>query len=136
MMKQILLIAGLSAMMIIGTSCNNNKGQIMWQDVGECMGGDVTGGGSGANMSEERTWNNPSEIAEVNFDITASKKGELRVTLTDASGNVVFDHAINKDSGDDTFSGTSKSGTPGQWTIKVTLKKFKGDGSFSVCPVN
>ena len=117
-MKQILLIAGLSTMMLIGTSCSNNKGQIMWQDVGDCMGGDVTGGGTGANMSEERTWNNPSNIAEVNFDITASK------------------NAINKDSGDDSFSGTSQSGTPGEWTIKVTLKKFKGDGSFSVCPVN
>ncbi|NPA33731.1 MAG: hypothetical protein GXO48_02250 [Chlorobi bacterium] len=136
MMKQILLTAGLTTMLLIGTSCGSGNGQIMWQDVGECIGGDVTGGGAGANLSEERLWQNPSELAEVNFDLTTANKGELRITITDASGNVVFDHGLTKDSGDDTFSGTTKSGTPGQWTVKVTLKKFKGDGSFSVCPVN
>ncbi len=118
------------------TGCSSEKNaQIMWQDVGDCMGGDVTGGGlRGGTKEETRSWYNYRARAEVNMDITAAGKGTLTVILKDANGNEVFSQTLSRKSGDDTFSGVSTSGTPGTWTITVRVEKFKGDGSFSVCP--
>ncbi len=118
------------------TGCSSEKNaQIMWQDVGDCMGGDVTGGGlRGGTKEETRSWYNRRMRAEVNMDITAAGKGTLTVTLKDADGNEVFRQTLSRKSGDDSFSGVSAMGTPGTWTITVRVEKFKGDGSFSVCP--
>lgn len=124
--------------LLVLPACNREKNaQIMFDDQGDCLGGTVTGGGlSGGTKTESRSWYNSRSTAEVNMDITSVRKGELTVELKDASGNVVFSHTLTEDAGDDTFSGLTQAGVPGTWTVTVSVRKLKGDGSFSVCPGN
>jgi hypothetical protein len=68
------------------------------------------------------------------MDITAAKGGSFRLVMADADGNVVSDQTLTRGVGDDSKSGVSSQGTPGDWTITITLTEFAGDGSFSINP--
>lgn len=92
--------------------------------------GDVVG--SGGSTTKSYTWNNSASTAEVNMDITTSQGGSMKMVILDADGNVVLDEVITSGSTDDSFSGVTSIGSPGAWTITVTMTSFSGDGSFSL----
>ncbi|QCK17061.1 hypothetical protein DCC35_10985 [Mangrovivirga cuniculi] len=96
--------------------------------------GDVVG--DGGSTTEVYTWNNSRTTVEFNMDITAVKGGSFNLTIQDADGVEVLNETLVVGQGDDSRSGVSASGTPGDWTVTVTLVEFNGDGSFSVNPGN
>ncbi len=96
--------------------------------------GDVTG--QGGSLNKSYTWNNPLATVDYNMDITAASNGSFQLILQDADGAVVLDRTIVAGQGEDSRSGVSQAGVPGEWTVKIVLNNFKGDGSFSISPGN
>lgn len=96
--------------------------------------GDVTG--KGGSLNKSYTWNNPLATVDYNMDITATATGSFQLILQDAEGAVVLDRTIVAGQGEDSRSGVSQSGAPGEWTVKIVLNNFNGDGSFSISPGN
>ena len=121
----------LSAVMM---ACNDDsedlKANISINEVQSDLGGDVTG--NGGTVTKSYTWNNPLARAEFNMDITAAKGGSFRLVMEDADGNMILDETLIRGVGDDSKSGVTSQGTPGDWTVTVTLTDFAGDGSFSI----
>lgn len=96
--------------------------------------GDVTGDGGSLNKSY--SWDNPLATVDYNMDITAGVGGSFQLILKDAEGAVVLDQTLVKGQGDDSRSGVSQAGVPGEWTVQIVLTNFNGDGSFSISPGN
>ncbi|THD66625.1 hypothetical protein E7Z59_12605 [Robertkochia marina] len=96
--------------------------------------GDVTG--TGGSLSNSYTWSNPLTTVDYNMDITTSSGGSFQLILQDAEGTVVLDQTLVKGQGDDSRSGVSQAGVPGDWTVQIVLSDFNGDGSFSISPGN
>ena len=96
----------------------------------EDFGGDVTGNGGSA--TEIFVWNNTLSTADYNMDITSSAGGSFRLMMTDAEGTTVIDQTLDGSVEPDSFSGVTSVGTPGDWTVTLTLSNFNGDGSYSV----
>ena len=92
--------------------------------------GDVTGGGGDATSTFD--WNNTLATAELNMDITAASGGSFQITVKDADGTIVINETLTVGVGDDSRTVCSASGTPGTWTITVTVTDFSGDGSYSL----
>ncbi len=92
--------------------------------------GDVTGGGGDATATID--WENNLTTAELNMDITAASGGSLQITVKDADGAIVINETLTVGVGDDSRTVCSSSGTPGTWTITVTVTDFSGDGSYSL----
>jgi hypothetical protein len=109
------------------------NGMILFDD-GDDFNGDVDGDFSGNGGSESRMfmWQNSLNTAEYNADITATAEGLFRMVVNDADENIVLDKMLNGASEPDSFSGVTSSGTPGIWTVTITLTSFDGDGSFSL----
>ncbi|MBL7472194.1 hypothetical protein [Robertkochia sediminum] len=96
--------------------------------------GDVTG--EGGSLSKSYTWNNPLATVNYNMDITSGRNGSFQLILQDAEGTVVADRTIVAGQGEDSRSGVSQAGVPGDWTVTIVLTNFNGDGSFSISPGN
>ena len=96
--------------------------------------GDVTG--TGGSLSSSYTWNNPLTTVDYNMDITSARGGSFQLILQDAEGTVVLDRTITAGQGEDSRSGVSQAGVPGDWTVQIVLTNFNGDGSFSISPGN
>ncbi|MCX2744107.1 hypothetical protein OO013_09535 [Mangrovivirga sp. M17] len=98
------------------------------------IGGDIVG--DGGSTTEVYTWNNSLSTVDFNMDITAAKGGSFNLTIQDAEGVEVLNETLVVGQGDDSRSGVSAAGTPGEWTVTITLIDFNGDGSFSISPGN
>lgn len=94
--------------------------------------GDFTGEGDTGTYSF--VWDNSSNKAELNYDITTNS-GSVTFVLKDAKGDEVLNQTRTA-GGDDTFSGESSEGKAGKWLVEITLTDFDGDGSYSLLPVN
>lgn len=106
-------------------------GNVIIESVGSDPGGDFEGSGDSGVFSF--VWDNSSDKAELNYDIT-SNTGSVQFIINDAKGNEVLNKTRNA-GGDDTFSGNTDSGKKGKWLVQITLTDFNGDGSFSLSPV-
>lgn len=111
---------------------NSYAGNVAIGSTGTNPGGDFTGNGDSGTYSF--VWDNSSDRAELNFDIT-SNTGNVQFVLKDAKGNEVLNQVRNA-GGEDTFSGVSDEGKKGNWLVEIILTDFNGDGSFSLTPVN
>lgn len=113
------------------------NGTILFDD-GDDFNGDVDGSFTGDGGSDTRmfTWQNSLTTADYNADITATSEGEFQIVVTDADTNVVLNRTLNGAVEPDSFSGVTESGTPGIWTVTITLTSFNGDGSFSLSEGN
>ncbi|MBL4715146.1 MAG: hypothetical protein COC01_08710 [Bacteroidetes bacterium] len=96
--------------------------------------GDVLGKGGDATTSF--TWNNSKTQGEYAMDLTSSNGGTFNLTLKDASGTEVLNKTLTAGIGDDSASGTTSTGTAGDWTVTISLTDFNGDGSYSLDPVD
>ncbi len=78
-------------------------------------------------------WCNPQSRASLDFEITPTAGGSVRMILRDHAGEVVLDKT-RPDGGNDSFSGVSDNGINGTWTVEVILSNVNGDGSWSMSP--
>lgn len=92
--------------------------------------GDVTG--CGGSVTETHNWTNNQSKAELNMDITSTPGGSFQIVVTDADGIEVLNETLTVGVGDDSKTKCSASGTPGTWTVAITLTDFNGDGSFTL----
>ncbi len=112
---------------------NSFTGNVHNTSTGSDPAADFTGNGdSGIYVF---AWENNKTTASANFDIT-SNTGSVQMVITDEKGDVVLDKTLTAGSGEDSFSGLTKEGKPGIWTITITLTSFNGDGSYSIHPGN
>lgn len=98
------------------------------------IGGDFTG--NGGDTSGTYTWPNNLSTADYNADITAPAPSSFNMVIKDANGNTVLERSLLGGTEPDSFSGVTQSGTPGTWSVTLTLINFKGDGSFSISAEN
>lgn len=143
---KVLMIASLAMIFIAGmTSCkkyrkydnmevveNTYSGSVLIGSTGTNPGGDFTGNGDSGTYSF--VWDNSSNKAELNFDITTNS-GSVQFILNDAKGKEVLNETRSAGGGD-TFSGVSEEGKSGKWLVEIILTDFDGDGSFSLTPIN
>ncbi len=96
--------------------------------------GDINGDftGTGGSITRSFTWQNNLSTAEYNADITTTASGAFRMVVTSANGATVLNKTLNGSIEPDSFSGVTTEGTPGVWTVTITLTNFNGDGSFSL----
>ena len=116
------------------SSCEKEEPQAAKVTFATIAAGDIDGDvtGSGGSTSKNYTWENSLSKADYNMDITATKGGSFRLLVKDANGQAVLDKTLVAGAGEDSKSGVTSSGTPGSWTVSVTLTDFNGDGSFSL----
>ncbi|MFV8226443.1 hypothetical protein [Christiangramia aquimixticola] len=109
------------------------NGTVLFDD-GDDFIGDVDGDFTGNGGSAVKTffWENSLITAEYNADITASSNGLFKMEVKDANGNLVLNKSLRGGVEPDSFSGVTTSGTPGTWSVTITLSSFNGDGSFSL----
>lgn len=103
-------------------------------DNGDDFNGDVDGDFTGNGGSGERVfiWQNSRPTADYNADITSTSGGLFQMEVKDADGVVVLNKSLRGGTEPDSFSGVTSRGTPGIWSVKITLSSFNGDGSFSL----
>lgn len=94
------------------------------------IGGDFNGGGGNASNTFE--WPNNQSTAEYNADITTGATGSFNMVIKDADGVIVLDRGLTGGQEPDSFSGVTQSGTPGTWSVTISVQGFNGDGSFSI----
>jgi hypothetical protein len=111
---------------------NTFSGNVDVTSTGSNPAGDFTGEGDTGTYSF--VWDNSSDIAELNYDITTSA-GSVTFVLKDAKGDEVLNQTRTA-GGDDTFSGRSEEGKAGKWLVEITLTDFDGYGSYSLTPIN
>ncbi len=111
---------------------NTFSGNVDVTSTGSDPAGDFTGEGDTGTYSF--VWDNSSDKAELNYDITTNS-GSVTFVLKDAKGDEVLNQTRSA-GGDDTFSGESSEGKAGKWLVEITLTDFNGDGSYSLLPVN
>lgn len=112
---------------------NSFTGSILPTSTGSDPAGDFTGDGDSGTYSF--AWENTSNKASLNFDIT-SPTGSVQMILNDKKGNEVLNQTLTAGSGPDSFSGVSSEGKAGMWLVTIVLTNFNGDGSYSLHPGN
>jgi hypothetical protein len=112
---------------------NSFTGAILPTSTGSDPAGDFTGNGDSGTYSF--AWENTSNTASLNFDIT-SPTGSVQMILNDKKGNEVLNQTLTAGSGTDTFAGVSEEGKAGMWLVTIVLTNFDGDGSYSLNPGN
>lgn len=95
--------------------------------------GDFEGDGDTGTFSF--VWENSSNKATVNFDVTTTPGGTCQIILNDANGDEVFNQT-RPEGGNDTFSGISEEGEEGNWLVTINLTDFTGDGTYDITPKN
>jgi hypothetical protein len=103
---------------------------ILTEGIDGDIGGDFTG--NGGSTSKIFNWQNDLSTADYNADITATANGVFQMIVKDSGGKIVLDRSLKGNEEPDTFSGVTSSGTPGRWTVTITITNFNGDGSFSL----
>ncbi len=111
---------------------NTFTGNVAVTSTGSDPAGDFTGNGDSGTYSF--AWENSSNKASVNFDITTNS-GSVQMILNDAKGNEVLNETRSAGS-NDSFSGVSEEGKKGKWLVTIVLTDFNGDGSYSIHPGN
>ena len=94
--------------------------------------GDFTGSGDTGTYSF--AWTNSQKKCSANFDITTNT-GSVQMIINDAKGKEVLNETRTA-GGNDTYSGVSEEGKPGNWLVTLILTDFNGDGSYSIHPGN
>lgn len=92
--------------------------------------GDFTG--SGGTASKTFTFQNNSTTAEYNMDITGTLGSSAQMIIKDANGTEVANFILKRGETADSKSSVSTAGTPGTWTVTVSVTDFNGDGSYSI----
>ena len=110
---------------------NTFTGDIDITSGGQDPGADFVGNGDSGNYFFE--WCNPQKRASLDFDITTSAGGSVRIVLKDHDGEIVLDKT-RPNGGNDTYSGVSDNGLSGTWQVEVYLTNVNGDGSWSMHP--
>ncbi len=107
-------------------------------DDGDDYIGDIDGDFMSTGGSASRTffWQNNLTTADYNADITASSAGTFNLVVKDSDGAIVLDRGLSGAGETDSFSGITREGTPGLWTVTVGLDSFRGDGSYSLSEGN
>jgi hypothetical protein len=108
---------------------NTFSGDVAVTSTGNDPAADFTGSGDSGEYSF--AWENSSETASVNFDIT-SPTGTAQMIVYDKKGNEVLNQTLSGGSSEDTFAGVTTEGKKGMWKVSLILTNFDGDGSFSV----
>lgn len=90
--------------------------------------GDISGGGGTASSSKTFTQN--SSTLGWDMSIGAST-GSFNLTVKDANGTTVINRTLTAGVGAQDAAGTSSAGTPGIWTVTITLTNFTGTGDYS-----
>lgn len=93
--------------------------------------GDFEGDGDSGTFSF--VWENSSNKATVNFDVTTTPGGTCQIILNDAKGDEVFNQT-RPEGGNDSFSGISEEGKKGKWLVTINLTNFNGDGTYDITP--
>ena len=134
--KKLSVLIAFSLIFGLFASCNKDESlaTVSFTELGADLSGDVNGDGGSTQRSFK--WNNSLSTVDYNMDITATSGGSFTLRLDDADGTNVLNETLQKGQGDDSKSGVSAAGTPGEWTVTVTLTNFNGDGSFSISPGN
>lgn len=91
--------------------------------------GDFEGSGDSGTFSF--VWENTSNKATVDFDVSTTQGGSCQIILNDAKGNEVFNKTRPQD-GNDSFSGISEEGKKGNWLVTINLTDFNGDGTYDI----
>lgn len=103
---------------------------ILTEGIDGDIGGDFTG--NGGSTAKVFNWQNDLSTADYNADITATANGVFQMIVKDSGGKIVLDRSLKGNEEPDTFSGVTSSGTPGRWTVTITITNYNGDGSFSL----
>jgi hypothetical protein len=133
--QRIILFFFSALLLAIGTSsCSNDDESTARITVNEGPNGDIGGDftGDGGSASRTISWRNDLQTADYNADITASTAGTFRMEVKDADGSSVLDRTLEGGREPDTFSGVTSAGTPGDWSVTITVSNFIGDGSYSL----
>lgn len=119
------------------TSCSEDEPTVNIT-VNEGPSGDIGGDfiGDGGSGSKIINWTNNLATADFNADITSTSSGTFQMVVTDANGTVVLDKSIKGNTEPDSIDGVTKAGEPGNWTVKIILTSFNGDGSYSLSAGN
>lgn len=108
---------------------NTYTGNIDVTSTGQDPAADFVGNNDSGIYTFE--WCNPQRRASLDFDITTTGGGSIRIVFTDHEGTIVLDNT-RPNGGNDSFSGVSDRGVAGTWTVEVSLMNISGDGSWSV----
>jgi hypothetical protein len=94
--------------------------------------GSFSCGGQLANKSgtESHTWSNPSTKAQVSWGGQAAS-GSFTLTILDAQGKQVYSRTVSG-AGQSGASGSTSTGMPGDWTVRLTYSDFTGQMGLSV----
>ncbi|MHA6278839.1 hypothetical protein ACXYMT_01540 [Salinimicrobium sp. CAU 1759] len=131
----------LSAFIMVGCSSDDDTTEAIVKVNGTALVsndddffGDINGDftGSGGSVARTFTWANSLSTADYNADITATTSGVFRMVVKDSDGKTVLDRSLNGATEPDSFSGVTSAGSPGIWSVTITLTSFNGDGSFSL----
>ncbi|NER16078.1 hypothetical protein [Spongiivirga citrea] len=133
-----LKVVFVALLLVLSTSCSDDDGPVASITVNEGPSGDIGGDftGNGGNAARTISWSNSLATADYNADITSSAVGIFQMVVVDAEGNTVLDRSLNGDVEPDSFSGVTAAGTPGDWTVTITITNFNGDGSYSLSEGN
>ncbi len=140
------LLTPILLFLFLAVACNDDdsmpKAQVKVNNVvfdnGDDFFGDIDGDftGEGGSITRTFNWESAKSTADYNADITATAEGIFKFEVFDADGNQVLERSLDGSVEPDSFSGVTSSGTPGIWTVRITLTSFMGDGSFSMTEGN
>ena len=132
--KRLTIFTAIILFMGVNTSCSDDEGPSVTITVNEGPNGDIGGDftGDGGNGSKTISWTNNDITADYNADITSTSSGRFQFVVSDADGAVVLEKSINGGTEPDTIDGVTNAGTPGTWTVTITLNSFDGNGSFTL----
>ena len=92
---------------------------------------DATVSDDGDSGSTTSDWVNAGSQADVSFSLGVGTTGQVKLTIRDAGGDVVYQQTISSD-GQDSRSGVTLAGTPGTWEVKLEVSNLNGTASISL----
>ena len=129
-------------LLFIAVACNDDdsmpKSQVKVNDIvfdnGDDFFGDIDGDfmSEGGSITRIFNWESSKPTADYNADITSSADGMFKIEVFDADEKLILNKSLSGAAEPDSFSGVTSKGTPGLWTVRITLHTFMGDGSFSM----
>lgn len=129
-----LLIICLGCISLLFGNCTENKpdATITINESGEEFMAIVTGDGGIA--IESFTWFNPDSLANFEMITNSTDGGSFQVRVNDGDDVIVLDEDLSVGGEYNAHSGLISSATRGEWTVRITLLNFDGQGSFSIRP--
>jgi hypothetical protein len=94
--------------------------------------GDISGLGGTASGTSSFTSDN--SVIDWDMTINDATSGSFRLLVQDADGTTVIDNTLiaSSGNGNQDAAGTSSSGTPGIWSVSISLVSFNGTGDYSL----